>query len=311
MCRSLSSLDERRPPPPANAADRCPARQGWCHQVLLVIKLKGLEDVLTVSHVGIKRVRDESGYKGYSIPDDPTGSGFTAAFDVYNSNREYGSTQMTIPILFDKKRSVVVSNDPAHMLLMFNYVFDKFAKHPKRDLYPKALRLEIERVNDIVFPGINDGVYRCWFARTTSVFDNQFKIVQDALNHVEARLETRNFLCGDVLTLADVRAFPHLFRYDIIYHTLCLRGRGVRVRELKRTSMWLERMYKVYNFEGCDDLQIATQFYLLGGKSNISAHDCDTKFYEAHKREWMPSISALRERRKKKGIDRPPYVYNE
>merc|ERR1712196_574466 len=105
------------------------------------------------------------------------------------------------------------------------------------------------------------------------------EIVQEALKYVEARLEKSKFLCGNCLTLADVRAYPHLFRFDVIYHFLCMRSEGIRVRDLKRTSAWLKRLYKEISFEGCDDLQLATQFYLMGVKSAVSARDCDVKFY--------------------------------
>jgi glutathionyl-hydroquinone reductase len=285
---------------------------GWCHQVLITIKLKGLEDVISVSHVGLNRIRDPS-YKGWSVPDDPTGNKFSSAYDVYNSNRKsYGTNQMTIPILFDKKTSTVISNDPAQIILMLNETFDKFARR-SLNLYPKKKRVEIEKVNDVVFPGINDGVYRCWFAGNDKVFEKQFQIVQNALDYVENEcLRDSEFLCGDKVTLADVRAFPHLFRFDVIYHFLCMRNKGKRVSGLKRTSAWMKRMYEKVGVggEGVDDLQLATQFYLMGGRNNISAEDCDLKFYNKFKCDWMPSIEKLRSRRKRLGIDRAPYVVN-
>ena len=286
---------------------------GWSHQVLITLKMKGLMDYVSVSHVGLNRIRDlKTGeYKGWSIPDDPTGNEFRSAFDVYNSNRKYGATQMTIPILFDKKNKIVVSNDPAHIILMLNECFNNIAKRPNLDLYPKSKRVEIEKVNDVIFPGINDGVYRCWFAGNDKAFETQFPIVQDALDYVENVLLAKSeFLCGDKLTIADVRAFPHLFRFDVIYHFLCMRSKGKRVSDLKRTSRWMKNMYDRVGFggEGVDDMQIATQFYLMGGRSNISSKDCSVKFYETLKCDWMPSLDELRMRRKRLGMDRSPYV---
>ena len=89
-----------------------------------------------------------------------------------------------------------------------------------------------------------------------------------------------------------------------------MRNKGKRISELKRTSEWMRRMYNLFKGEGVDDMQIATQFYLLGGRSNISSNDCNVKFYEKLKCDWMPSLAELRSRRKRLGIDRSPYVKN-
>ena len=125
---------------------------GWSHQVLITLKVKGLMDCVSVSHVGLNRIRDPD-YRGWSVPDDPTGSEFDQAFDIYKiRRRKYGTTQMTIPILFDKKKKIVVSNDPAHIILMFNEYFNNIAKRPDLDLYPKSKRVEIEKVEWCYLP---------------------------------------------------------------------------------------------------------------------------------------------------------------
>merc|ERR1712217_304586 len=182
---------------------------------MLTIAIKGLDKVVSMSHTGLTRVgtRGTDSYTGYPIADDPTGNGFMSAYDVYNAATEYGRSPLTTPMFFDKDTKKVVSNDPAHILLMLNSVFDEWAEN-EADLYPMSLQEEIERVNAVVFPGINDGVYRCWMAQTPEAYDEGYSGLRSALAWVEDRLQQSLFLCGDTLTMADIRAFPHLFRFD-------------------------------------------------------------------------------------------------
>merc|ERR1712167_477780 len=125
-------------------------------------------------------------------------------------------------MFIDLETKQVVSNDPAHCLLMLNGMFNEWAEN-QIDLYPLELREQIEEVNAVVFPGINDGVYRCWFAQTDEAYAEGYSGLRSALEWFEKRVQNTDYLCGGKFTLADVRAFPHLFRFDVIYHKLMLR----------------------------------------------------------------------------------------
>lgn len=254
--------------------------------------LKGLQDVVPMSHLDIFTIgkRGTPEYRGWSISQDPTGNNFKSAYEAYNSNLDYGDQQLTIPFLFDKHTKRVVSNDPAQIILMLNGSFEQFVDAEQHvDLYPSKLRQEIEVVNDTVYPGINDGVYRCWFARDDDSFDKSFSAVQSALQWVESRLQQHDYLCGSMITLADVRAFPHLFRYDVIYHYLMLRGQGAHVRDFPRVSGWLQRMFEKEAVCGTCDLQIATRFYC---SPQLGQAECDS-MYSSLKYDWMPSSEEL------------------
>jgi len=263
---------------------------GWCHQIMLARALKGLENTLSLSHTGPKvGTRGTPTYKGYSV-DDATGHGFTSVFDVYNSNAEYGTEQMTIPILFDKETARTVSNDPAQMLFMINFMFDEWATE-SIDLYPTVLAPQIEAMNDIIFPGINDGVYRCWFG-SEQAYGDAFTALTEALQYVEQTLSSSPYLCGKTATLADIRAFPHLFRFDVIYHQLMLREpRGPKLDSFPCILAWLERMYMLPRIAACCDLPVATKFY-LGATSEES-----DRIYLQNKYSWMPTLEQLASKR--------------
>lgn len=228
---------------------------GWCHQLLGVLALRGLyrsdsdcsEQPITVTHCGCQRAGGPRGtweYQGYSIPPgaDATGVGLSCMRDVYNVGTPggcgYGTNQLTIPVLLDKKSKRVVSNDPAQIMLMLDYWAESLGGGSSGSLYTPELREEIEAVNSVVYPGINNGVYCCWFGGRPgdARFDEAFPLVQDALAWLERRLADNKaagkgqFLLGTSHpTLADVRAFPHLFRFDGIYHEMMLKGHGERI----------------------------------------------------------------------------------
>lgn len=268
---------------------------------MLVLAVKGLQKVVSMSHTGLKTVgkRGTENYTGWLIPEDPTGNGFTGAYDVYNKARDYGRRQLTTPMLFDKESKKVVSNDPAHILLMLNGLFNEWAEN-KIDLYPEQLRQEIEKVNAVVFPGINDGVYRCWFAGTDEAYAEGYTGVRNALKWVDTKLQSSEYLCGSQLTLADLRAFPHIFRFDVIYHKLMLRDpRGEYIKDAHPAIVsWMQRLFGDPSIQSVCDLQVATRFYL---NDPVTDEECD-KLYTDLKLPWMPSIDELQRKRQQEAL---------
>jgi len=272
---------------------------GWSHQVMMMRSLKGLHECVGLVHVGYHRI-GKSGtdsYRGWAVPDDPTGNGFRTAYDVYNSNQDYGTMQMTIPILFDLVLKRVVSNDPAQILIMLNSCFDEWAV-ASLDMYPEEMQASIEEVNDVVYPGINDGVYRCWFASSDEGYDEGFSGLQRALAWIENRLQHAPYLCGERLTLADIRAFPHLFRFDCIYHGLMLREpRGPFLSEQSpATTTWLERIFADPVVAQTCDMTLATVMYC-----HLSNEEA-VRQYTERKLPWMPTAEELEAKRVGEGL---------
>jgi len=273
---------------------------GWSHQAMLTLAVKGLLNVVSLSHLGLTRLgknRSDPDYRGWSCPADPTGNGFKSAFDIYNAASDYGREQMTIPILFDKKTKRVVSNDPAHILMMFNASFQEWAEN-KEDLYPPELQEEIEAVNAVIYPGVNDGVYRCWFA-SEEAYKESARLLAEAFVWMEKRVTAEgDFLVGHRLTLADLRAFPHFFRFDVIYHKLMLKDpRGPYLKETNpNTIAWMERLYSIPAIKEMSDLEVAARFYL----SEPDA-ECDV-LHEKLKEPWMQTAEELLSKRQKQGL---------
>ena len=335
---------------------------GWCHQVsalelftasiissrnsiplqvMMVMTLRRL-DSISSTHVSCYRVgqRGTPTYGGYAIAPgiDSSGAGVTCMREVYNvgCDGKYGTDQLTIPVLFDKKTKRVVSNDPAQILLMLDFFCEKLGGAGDSGspcLYPPALQSEIEVANSIVFPGINNGVYCCWFggAPGDAAYDEAYALVQDALRWLENRLAQNErdgrgpFLCGTTHpTLADVRAFPHVVRFDGIYHDLMMRGRGVRVFgggggggggsggaevpapaeapvELPQLARWVrEHMFGLPAVRATCDLQVATRFYW--SRLPVSESDAVYDVHRARMGGWLPSREEWAAKRRAEGM---------
>ena len=133
---------------------------------------------------------------------------------------------VTVPVLWDRERREIVSNESADIIRMFDCVFDGIAE-PTPPLYPEDLRAEIDEVNGWVYSTINNGVYRTGFARSQEAYEKAFGELFEGLDRVEQRLSRHRYLVGDQLTEADVRLFPTLIRFDAVYfsHFKCNRQR--------------------------------------------------------------------------------------
>lgn len=191
----------------------------WAHRTLIFRALKGLED-----HIGISVVHPDGLGDGWT---------FAADFDGATGDRLYGSRFMrdiyvkadpaisgrvTVPVLWDKKRETIVSNESSEIIRMFNSAFDKITGNTE-DFWPTRLREEIEAANLRIYDGFNNGVYRAGFARSQGAYDRAVKEVFETLDWAEERLTNQSYLAGDVVTEADWRFFPTLARFDLVYHT--------------------------------------------------------------------------------------------
>ena len=136
--------------------------------------------------------------------------------DIYESvNDTVG--KYTVPILFDKKTKQIVSNESSEIIRMFNTEMNEFAKYPEVDIYPESMREEIEAVNEWVYPGLNNGVYRCGFAVSQGAYDKAIEELTAAFDKVDQILQKQRFIAGDTFTEADIRLFVTLVRFDEVY----------------------------------------------------------------------------------------------
>jgi len=138
--------------------------------------------------------------------------------DVYlKAKRDY-TGRVTVPVLWDKAAGTIVNNESAEILRMLNSEFDACATRRMNDLYPPALRPQIEHWNAIIYRTVNNGVYRAGFASAQDKYEAAVRELFATLDALEAHLGRHRYLCGDVVTEADWRLFTTLVRFDAVYY---------------------------------------------------------------------------------------------
>jgi putative glutathione S-transferase len=189
----------------------------WAHRTIIVRRLKGLEACIGLTIVD--PVRDERGWAFTGAPGtdlDPI-HGFDFLSQVYDLMEE-GPHHVSVPVLFDRETNRIVNNESSEIIRMLNSEFDAFTEI-RLDLYPEALRREIDELEGEVYTNVNDGVYRCGFARSQAAYDEAVSDLFSTLERLEQRLSGMRYLHGDRITEADWRLFTTLVRFDPVYHT--------------------------------------------------------------------------------------------
>ncbi len=124
-----------------------------------------------------------------------------------------------MPVLWDRETRMIVNNESPEIIRMLNSEFDEFGD-AALDLYPAALRHDIDEVNAFVYDNVNNGVYRCGLAKSQAAYAEAFHKLFAALDELEHRLGRQRWLVGDRFTEADLRLFPTLVRFDTVYYVL-------------------------------------------------------------------------------------------
>ena len=190
----------------------------WASRTLMARKLKGLESVISVSIVE-PRLLDQGWHFGdYPGANRDELNGTEWLHQLYTMADPHYTGRATVPVLWDKKRKTIVSNESADIVRMLNSGFGALASSDI-DLYPAALSVEIDQLNDEIYPKLNNGVYRAGFATTQVSYEEAYHDVFSMLQTLETRLaDGRQFLLGSQFTEADIRLFVTLIRFDAAYH---------------------------------------------------------------------------------------------
>jgi putative glutathione S-transferase len=191
----------------------------WSQRALIVRSLLGLDRV-----IGLSLTDPISGEHGWRFPDadggvDPvTGARFLSELYLVTDPGYKG--KCTLPMLWDTQTQRIISNDMAQITIMFETEFTGYHRPGSPDLYPAALRREIDAIATLIYYAVNIGVYKAGLATTQAEYEEAFDALFATMDALDERLARRRFLLGSEPCEADVRLFPTLARFDAVYYTL-------------------------------------------------------------------------------------------
>ncbi|RIJ71359.1 glutathione S-transferase family protein [Nakamurella silvestris] len=195
------------------AARACP----WANRAIIVRRLLGLEDVLSMGLTGPTHDK-----RSWTFDLDPGGIdpvlGIERLQQAYFARDPEYPRGITVPAIVDIPTGAVVTNNYPQITLDLSTEWTAYQREGAPDLYPEALRAEIDEVADLVFRDVNNGVYRCGFAGSQEAYDRAYDRLFARLDWLEERLRNQRYLVGDTITEADVRLFTTLARFDAVYH---------------------------------------------------------------------------------------------
>lgn len=191
----------------------------WAHRALIFRQLKDLQD-----HIGVSVVHPDMLGEGWEFRQDFPGTTGDWLFDsdylrdIYLKANPNASGRVTVPILWDRERETIVSNESADIIRMFNTAFNALTGN-QDDYWPGHLRDRIETVNSRIYDSVNNGVYKAGFATSQAAYDKAVGPLFDSLDWIEGLLADNRYLTGETLTEADWRLFTTIARFDAVYHT--------------------------------------------------------------------------------------------
>ena len=226
----------------------------WAHRTLIMRRLKGLEQVVGVCFVA--PVCDEDGWR--FDPPEPR-YGFRRLYELYAHADPHYTGRVSVPVLWDDARETIVNNESAEIVRMLDHDFG--ALGISADYAPKELLGELDALCDWMQEHVNNGVYRCGFARTQEAYEEAVRDLFAALDRLEARLQSQGpFLFGARLTEADVRLFPTLVRFDAVYYGL-FRCNLRHLYEYPALFAYVRRLWRIPAFRETTDLVAIKQHY--------------------------------------------------
>lgn len=190
----------------------------WASRTLLMRKLKGLEKAVGVLVVDPRMGREGWRFGGYPRSDEDSLNGAHYLRELYQRADPHYSGRVTVPVLWDVRERAIVNNESRELMRMLDTEFDAFAEHPVT-LWPEGLREQVDATIDALYEPVNNGVYKAGFATSQGAYELACRELFVALEHWEQVLDRQRYLCGEVLTEADLCFYTTLVRFDFVYYS--------------------------------------------------------------------------------------------
>jgi len=216
----------------------------FAHRAHMALVLKGLEDVISSSCLHFTKDKDDlwefNGKDGSEF--DPI-NGFKTIKELYDKTDPTYAGRYTVPVLWDKKNSVIVNNESAQIVVIFNSQFNNIAKYPNVDLIPESLKDKIEQDNQYYLKNLGFKVYD---ATNPDKYSETFDTIFATLQQLDDRFKNSKYLVGDSITDADIKLWVVLIRFDVVFYGLYKLNYKM-VRDYPNLVRYVKRVYQLPN----------------------------------------------------------------
>lgn len=234
----------------------------WAHRAVIVRKILGLEEAISLGTVSPFRPKLDRVDWEFSLDENGVDPVLAIKYlsEIYLKTDPEYMGRPTVPVMVDTIKREVVNNDYFKLTNYFETVWSPFHKEHAPDLYPDHLLEEIDSLNDEIFHDINNGVYKCGFARSQEAYEASYDQLFKKLDELEKRLSTQRYLHGDYITDSDVRLFTTLVRFDAAYYTTFHTNRTL-IREFPHLSGYVRDLYQTPGFGDTTDFDAIKKHY--------------------------------------------------
>ena len=232
----------------------------WASRALIYRELKELQN-----HISVDIVHPDMLEDGWKF--DPSFRGATkdSIYDyeflrqIYQKADPKITTSVTVPILWDKHTETIVNNESSQIIRIMNSAFNSLTNNHD-NYYPETLSEKIDDLNETIYIGINNGVYKCGFAKSQNTYEKSAKLLFKTLDELDSILAKNQFLLGDVLTEADLRLIPTLLRFDEVYYTH-FKCNYKRIVDYKNLFRYTQDLYSIPAIKLTTDLDHIKRHY--------------------------------------------------
>ena len=224
----------------------------WCHRTLLVHKLKNLSKRVKIIFLEVdinsgQWIFNEK-YKGCETLNQ-----------FYKKAQKHNIFRSTLPLLFNfqKDKINILSNESAQIVCLLNSI--------KEESSHKTIQIDNcdQELLNRIHSDINDGVYKCGFARNQESYEKASKSLFKSLSKIEKEFDQNkgNWICGEKLTYADIYLFPTIIRWELIYRQL-FRCTEKEISDYKNIIEWRLRFFELSKVaETCFDSEWKKDYY--------------------------------------------------
>ena len=216
----------------------------WAHRVWIMHEIKGLKATINLN---VAQVNTSSGRWIFQ----PNLKGCKTLQDLYKKCNQYKIKRATVPMLFDpgkkaKSKFRLINNESAELLEILN---EWPISSNNLDLNPENHHEKIFNWQNLIQENINNGVYKCGFARNQKAYEKASKDLFSTLNIIEESLKINGpWLCGKNLTIADIRLFPTLIRWESVYEPL-FKCSQKPIESFPNIIEWRKTIFNLYNIK--------------------------------------------------------------